>query len=167
MLCASHLHLAMNTKCCVPLTCTLLSLCLAFNIVWMWLLLYLVMGSFPLQGLGLWGIETKKIDLRKTMLCWNCETLHWQRVEGPTATMAQPIQMTDDQLQTLIAALQQPRHRWMEAPKWQQEQLLWLARCLPAIWARTRSSVSRSGRTGSVMQRTRWPFWKWTRISRK
>ena len=65
----------MNTKCCVPLTCTLLSLCLAFNIVWLWLLLYLVMGSFPLQGLGLWRIETKKIDLRKTVLCWNCETL--------------------------------------------------------------------------------------------
>ena len=77
MLCASHLHLAMNTKCCVPLTCTLLSLCLAFNIVWMWLLLYLVMGSFPLQGLGLWPIETKKIDLRKTVLCWNCETLQY------------------------------------------------------------------------------------------
>ena len=74
--CASHLHLAMNTKCCVPLTCTLLSLCLAFNIVWLWLLLYLVMGSFPLQGLGLWRIETKNIDLRKTVLCWNCETLH-------------------------------------------------------------------------------------------
>ena len=80
MLCASHLHPAMNTKCCVPLTCTLLSLCLAFNIVWLWLLLYLVMGSFPLQGLGLWRIETKKIDLRKTLLCWNCETL--QTVSG-------------------------------------------------------------------------------------
>ena len=57
MLCASHLHLTL--------------LCLAFNIVWLWLLLYLVMGSFPLQGLGLWRIETKKIDLRKTVLCWN------------------------------------------------------------------------------------------------
>ena len=63
MLCASHLHLTL--------------LCLAFNIVWLWLLLYLVMGSFPLQGLGLWRIETKKIDLRKTVLCWNSETLQF------------------------------------------------------------------------------------------
>ena len=39
------------------------------------------MGSFPLQGLGLWHIETKKIDLRKTVLCWNSETL--QGVLGP------------------------------------------------------------------------------------
>ena len=66
MLCASHLHLTLP--------------CLAFNIVWLWLLLYLVMGSFPLQGLGLWRIETKKIDLRKTVLCWNSETLHWRRL---------------------------------------------------------------------------------------
>ena len=73
----------MNTK-CVPLTCTFLSLCLAFNIVWLWLLLYLVMGSFPLQGLGLWRFETKKIDLRKTVLRWNCETLHWRQPDNYT-----------------------------------------------------------------------------------
>ena len=43
---------AMNTKCCVPLTCTFSSFCLAFNVLWLWLLLYLGYGFFPFAGTG-------------------------------------------------------------------------------------------------------------------
>ena len=58
---------AMNTKCCVPLTCTFPSFCLAFNVLWLWLLLYL----------WLWVLS----------LCrdWACDTLRprrwiWERL---------------------------------------------------------------------------------------
>ena len=41
---------AMNTKCCVPRSCTFPSFCLAFNVLW--LLLYLGYGLFPFAGTG-------------------------------------------------------------------------------------------------------------------
>ena len=62
---------------------------------------------------------------------------------------------------------QQRNHsnRWMEAPAWQQEQLLWLVRCLPVIWERTNWNALENGRIGFKMQRTRWVSWVWNQTT--